>query len=786
MRFTGLLFTVCCILCAPAKCQSLETTIMLPDTLGPLTGPYCLARDDNPAHPRLYVGGQSYDGGVLVAEAITCKRLARIPTGPVAALCFVPTHNKLYIAKAGCDTIAVVDCATNQIVSMVSVAGEVPALQYNSANDRMYCGGNSMFVLDCAADTVIHTIALAATFLELDSIHNRLYAGRGGPLSVIDCAVDSVIAAIPGIEAAAALCFNPTAGKVYAVSDDTLYAICTGGDSIVARLSFTGLTRVLTCDPQRNRIYCAYSARWASIDCATDAVTRTVGTEWTPRFLACNVARDRLYLFRDYVDAVIIYDATSGQLLTHVQLNGVPAGGGWSPGLNRLYCLPPLSSVLLAAIEGSADTIAGIVPLRMRVDRVLPDTVHNRLYFAYASSGSGCIGAADCSRNIVTSYTYAGESPGPMCYNPNNNRLYWGTGHDTNAAVIAYDCSSGMVVRSIAVSGTVAALHFDSGQNRLYAYSFESDTFNQQAVNIIDCDIDSVEKRVFVPEDTPRKSFMVPEDERLWYLGVTHVVAVDCRGDSIVADALDNLGSIDDACACPEDRKIFAGWSGRPLWIIDMDNPAHVETLPTVNADYVMRFCYVPNAHKVYWASRYTDPNPGKTFFRVIDSRTNVVSDSFWASRQISGMCLDHTGNYLYCTGCEDSVVFIIDTRADSVVASVRLPSLPAGPPVLNSRTDRIYAAQYRISDNIPVIRDSMLVGFEELKTTELTSSVGTTLVSRGMPLLASTPAELFSASGRRMAFLRTGTNYIGHLTAGVYFRREKSEGRTSKVIVVR
>ena len=104
-----------CALACVAVGQTLETTITLPDTLGPLNGPYHMAWDDNPDHPRLYVGGEADSGGVIVANAMTCKRLARIPTGPVKSLCFVPLHRKLYVANLGSNTVKVVDGATNQV-----------------------------------------------------------------------------------------------------------------------------------------------------------------------------------------------------------------------------------------------------------------------------------------------------------------------------------------------------------------------------------------------------------------------------------------------------------------------------------------------------------------------------------------------------------------------------------------------------------------------------------------------------------------------------------------------
>ena len=764
------------MLYAPANSQVLESTIVLPDTLGPLDGPYCLAWDDNPAHPRLYVGGEGDSGGVIVAEAITCKRLARIPTGPVAVMCFVPTHNKLYVAKASCDTIAVVDCAANRIVSTISVAGEAPALLYNRGNDRLYCGGSSISVVDCAADTVMHTIAIAATFFALDSTHNMLYAGRGGPLSVIDCAADSVIATIPGIGAAATLCFNPTAGKVYAVSNDTLYAIQTGGDSIVARLPFAGLAPLLTCDPQRNRIYCTHGGYWSSVDCACDSVILTIRVGLTASFMACNVARDRLYLtFPQYSPAVDVYDATTGQCVTEVMLDGSPSGAGWCSGLDRLYCPPRTGACLLSAVSGAGDSIAGLVPLTMMALAISLDTVHNRLYFMYNGGPIGCVGIVDCSRNVVTSYAYAGESPGPMCYNPNNDRLYWSTGAytGTDATITVFDCAGDSVVKRIPTIGGVQACQLHVGLNKFYGKAYD-ETLGKNAIYVVDCDHDSVTSRIILHDDYLKKLFLVPEDNRLWYLGTNYVTDIDCIGDSIVADALDNLGSIDDACVCPEDRKIYTSDGD----VIDMDDPAHAEHVPFGGS----RYCYVPSAHKLYGVG-------GGTTFGVWDTRGDTALATFNRPCGVSGMCLDHTGDYIYCAGYEDSMMCVIDVRGDSVVSTFTVPTWAAArdPLVANRRTNRIYEASYDYHfGGIPVVRDSMVLGLEELKSTEHVSVTGPTVVSLNAPLRASSPTELYDASGRRAAELRQGLNDISQLVPGVYFIREEPQAANSKPQAVR
>jgi DNA-binding beta-propeller fold protein YncE len=776
-----LLCAVCCALTSVASPQILETTILLPDTLGPLNGPYCLAWDDNPAHPRLYIGGEGDSGGVIVADAITCKRLARIQTNPVHEMYFCSPYRKLYITEEDKDTLTVVDCASNQVTSRIPIDGRRATMVYNRFNDRLYCGSGPLTVIDCATDSVIRTIAANGLAVAFDSTRNRLYCGSYGALTVVDCNSDSVVATIPRVSSAiGALCYNPTAKKVYAVAGDTLFVIDAHNDSVVAQLPFAGLAAVLSCDPQRNRIYSAYNGGWVSIDCEGDTVILDVGAGGTTTYLACDVARDRLY--RGYSSPKLaVYDATTGQNTSYIDLDGTPSGIGWSPGLDRLYCSP--GRHLLTAIDCARDSIAGIVPLNAGAGSMSIDTVHNRLYFIDSGSLIGCIGVVDCMNNVVTSYAYAGECPTAMVYNANNNRLYWSTGaaRGIGNSMTVYDCSTNMVTGRIQTSGGVRAAQLHLGLNKLYAYASNSSGID--FISVIDCDGDSVTNRIVLPDAYRPRLLLVPEDDRLWLVDVVHVIAIDCLGDSIVADVEEILG-VADVWASPQQRKMFAACGEKPFSIIDMDDPAHVETLFTVRADGGQLVCYVPNAHKVYWFASYSGSPPGgNSFCRVIDASTNAVRDSFWVGHAVNGLCLDHTGDYIYGSNFDDSLLFVVDTRVDRVSATVRLPSCP-WPPVLNSRTDRLYLSVS--SDGILVIRDSMLIALEELKSATRHSDAQPTFVSRSVPYRSVTRAGLWDASGRRVAVLRPGANDIRSLTPAVYFYRGQLDDRTTKVVVVR
>jgi hypothetical protein len=240
---------------------------------------------------------------------------------------------------------------------------------------------------------------------------------------------------------------------------------------------------------------------------------------------------------------------------------------------------------------------------------------------------------------------------------------------------------------------------------------------------------------------------------------------------------------VDSACASPEDRKIYAGWSDGPAFVISMDDPMKVESLFTLR--YAgMRFCDVPGKHKVFWCANYKYPRPGHSVFRVIDTRNDSITKTFTAPHQASGMCLDHTGDYIYCTSYGDASVMVMDTKGDSLLAILDLHDQGFGPPLLNRATNRVYLSQ--IGSPIPVIRDSMLVGVEELAQVIPSRLGGPTVVSRGTPTRVPAAGELWDATGRRAAVLRSGPNDLSHLAPGVYFVREQLQASSPKPQAVR
>jgi hypothetical protein len=219
---------------------------------------------------------------------------------------------------------------------------------------------------------------------------------------------------------------------------------------------------------------------------------------------------------------------------------------------------------------------------------------------------------------------------------------------------------------------------------------------------------------------------------------------------------------------------------------MDAHDPSLVDTIRF----YGNRFCYVPGLHKLYGCCNRLGPPPwpGDCILRVLDTQSDSVTATFYGPRQVSGMCLDRTGNYIYCAVYGDTMMFVIDVRGDSVLTMFPVPTqaAPRDPLAADRNTNRIYEAQYfaDFGIGIPVIRDSILVGLEELGPSEAPPKARQTILRRGVPLSTNQPACLYDATGRVVATLCPGLNDISRAVPGIYFVRERSA--TTKVVIPR
>jgi DNA-binding beta-propeller fold protein YncE len=775
------------LLASTASAQVVEGYIQLPDSFGVFPAPYRVAWDFTPGAERLFIGGDSSD--IIVIDAVNLGKLARIPTGPVGSLCFSPAHNKLYASLRSGNSLYVIDCNTYQISKQVQLGGYASGLYYNPVVDRVYCSGSPMKVLDCSNDSIVGSLSAGTGCTAFDSTHNKLYVGGGSVVKVIDCYSDSVVAAIPRVAFARVLCYNSASDRVYAAANESLYAIDATSDTVVHQSPCSPWLHTLRCDPARNRIYGASLLGVTAWDCALDTClwgrTFTSDSAEGPKGLACVPDLDRVYVVLPR--SVPAFEGSTGDPESSVPVDGRAAPPVYVNRLNRLYCFANWGQ--LAAIDCGIDTAAGQIPLDAFVDgsaeQVCLDTVMNKLYFAF-NMPCGYVGAADCSAKQVTSYQMC-RLPGDIVHDARDGKLYVSTWNGLDSGwVSVFDCRSDSLIKVIPTGHVQGGLRWHPVLNKVYAGA--TDSLGRNYIVVIDCVTDSI-TRILDKNNRSgpiMSSLLSPAQNQFWgfssYYSTQGYTVVDCVKDSIVLDTVMGEWTQKGACVSEENSKVFVvrGCYPREIAVLSMKSFRPVKSVPLCLGE-PEEVLSVPAAGKFYVAA-ITQMSTSDSIFAV-DTRTDSVVSRFAAGPHIiTAMCDDATGRYVYCIALQtggpyvsSETLLVIDTQCDSIVSGASLSGVTVGAGqwlLPNRRTGRIYAGQGP-DGRLLVIRDSVVLGVEELRSGASAPAVVQTVVSRAAPFRSTTSATLFDASGRRAAILRSGPNDIGHLAPGVYYVRE-------------
>ena len=774
------------LLVSSASSQILEGQVLLPDSLGPLTGKTHVAFDESPGHPRIFIGAEG--GDVLVADALTGERLARIATGRVYSVCYSTRHNRLYACTAS--SVVVVDGNSYQVVKELDFMMHVNGIFYNSLSDRLYCNSEPMKIIDCAADSIVDSLPVhgAGDCFALDSVRNKLYVGTANSLVGIDCATDSVVSTIQEVRPVEAICCNPTAGKVYASAGETLFAVSTQTDTVVFRHRVDTLDPQLACDPVHNRVYYTYRGNLIALDCERDSIiwnqyqwARAIG-------LASAPAHDKLYRvdFGLGLSGVSVYDGATGQILN---------AWTWGPECEPYHCAA-VNRVFLVAdgseaafIDCDTDSICGGIPLSMGIYNMCVDSVHNKLYFCDpAGAARGYVGVVDCASNKVTSYSMAFDHPSWLTYYPPGNKLY---ACSYDSCISVYDCAADTILKVIRTGDNhrVYSLYWHPTLNKLYAVIVNYPNDGARLA-VIDPVSDTIVK-VLPLRGVPWKSFLVPELNQFWAFYGQYTV-VDCLHDSIVMDTVPPwYCSSEGACYSLSDRRVYVpsdyGSGGDSvMYVIDMDTQLTVDSIPVPTRWSSTKVYAAERTHKVYW--RFGDPYGGFVPDSVfaMDARSDSIVGAFTVPSWVQSMFVDCSGYYVYFLG---DTLITVDTRTDSVVHQVGLPT-GFDYSVENYATHRLY-----LSGNcnmLQVVHDSAVTsGLSAIPRGPIRDKRLQTFFNRSQPLRCVTESTLFDPSGRRVAVLKPGPNDISRLAPGVYFvradragNREQSASGATKLVL--
>jgi len=198
----------------------------------------------DPVSDRVYVSCQN-SSQVAVVDCATDSLLTYIPVGDCPIKMYVNAPGrKLYVLNYDDRSVSVVDLTANQVVKTIVIGGcDVNAGYYCPRVDKFYCaGGGEVVAIDGRSDSVVARIPVAE-YSAVDAVSGSgkrdvvvasYYVGIGPPgndgLYVIDAAMDTTTAVVRAGRSTYAVHWSSLSDRFYCTSALTNEVIVLSGD----------------------------------------------------------------------------------------------------------------------------------------------------------------------------------------------------------------------------------------------------------------------------------------------------------------------------------------------------------------------------------------------------------------------------------------------------------------------------------------------------------------------------------------------------------------------------
>jgi YVTN family beta-propeller protein len=783
MNSRALALVVCVV--AVVSGQVIEKTIQLPDSFGVLVTPDCIVH--NPVSNTVVVGSRR-DDAVIMIDCATRQKLARVPVpGGVQDICVNTRDNKVYAVSDCTDSLVVID-SLHRRLHAVALGYRVHELCYNPTANKLYCTadtwGDSLTIVDCAADTVLGRVRAAAgysyrsvaccnpagnkvycsdfddvviidgagdtalrrvpwvlhqaTDIEYCPASEKVYcASYYAGVSVLDAAADTLLRrrpSVPGMPAQ--LCVNPVENKVYVAGDEWSpgwAAVVSGtGDTTLAIVGLTAIPRALVYDPLNHRAYCGTDMRRLFAICGRgDTLVDSVALADVPADV-CADSSGIVYVANMEVTAV---DGGSMDVVARVPLTFSPAASIRILQNGKVYFASRFERGLVV-VDAATRRVTGSIPLPIQPG--VMEQAWAKFYCAGGSADGPRLVALDYDGDSILATVDIGPEPSALCYVIWCLKLYCASA--AAAELVVVDCTGDSVLARIRVGAYPVALCYALSHGKLYAANWAG-----RSVSVIAPGADSV--TATVPVGLAPGAFA--------YVAERSAVCCANRGDNTVS-------------------------------VIDIPGDSVVATLPVGDAPVAMVYNY--------WADKLYCANSRSDDVTVIDALSWRVLRTIPVGNSPVGLELSEQTELVYVACGDGDEVTVISSPDDRVVGRLRVGDSP-GP--MTWLAGRVFVGN-RLGASLTVVRDSLAPGIEEAMDGERGARGPGPTIVRGVLMLPRDMTEfgpansdrvprpvLLDAAGRRVLALKPGANDVRSLPAGVYFVHSTLDTLQSKMTKV-
>jgi len=328
------------------------------------------------------------DDGVIVVDAATNARVARIDLDEPLFMAFDSHDNKVYMS--GRESLSVIDPMTHQVLARLHVGSNPTRLGYNPAANKVYCLTGSrrdtVVVVDCSTDSVLARIWVGRTDYDFGTVccnpvGNKVYVPSDdeGTVAVIDGAGDSLLKYLDVGDYPTSLAYSPVGNKLYctASSDDEVAVFDAGPDTLLRLIGIQEHPVALGYSPVSNKLYCGDGYGYIHIiDCYTDTILASLGpVDYDPMFFIFDSVDNRVFCFSDYYNSIPAISCSGDSIIGWVEFHGdayEPDPACYDPQQNRLYLVGRSSEDVYVVDAAGLDVVSAIqMNARPRLDHQL-------------------------------------------------------------------------------------------------------------------------------------------------------------------------------------------------------------------------------------------------------------------------------------------------------------------------------------------------------------------------------------------------------------------------------
>ncbi len=312
----------------------------------------------------------------------------RVPGAPVP-MAYNSTLNKLYVGATENGYVSVFDAQTDTLLRRIHVDNShVRALLWHPSTNRVFCTtpSDSVKVIDCVSDVIVSTLVAAAEAWELtrNQANGLVYVACRNEVLALAPSGDSAVAVIPARMYYA--CAVPYPNKLYGgnpvIGEDDIYVLDCASHTVTDSIACRIWQLQMVCDTVGDRVYAVgfQDSVVAVIDPRVDSVVVEMPLGRNPSALTWDWLDNRVFVANGM-------DTTVSVIRTNVGIYE----GSRPVALDRGWTIAVRNGVLEWRAQGQLLDLSGRVVTRLRPgSNQLPDHAPG-VYFARRADESRVI-----------------------------------------------------------------------------------------------------------------------------------------------------------------------------------------------------------------------------------------------------------------------------------------------------------------------------------------------------------------------------------------------------------